>query len=182
MASRAQRVTYSALFAVLMILGAYARIPFAQVPATLQTFFVYLAGLIFDPWTAAGSQALYILLGVVGLPVFASGQAGPQALLGPTGGFLISFPLAALAESLVAGRGSGLRDALALAVGFFVVFGLGTLYFSAYFDTKGPADALLLFLPFMAWDVVKAGLAYVVGRQLRVALRGQLTSGRQLQG
>jgi biotin transport system substrate-specific component len=179
MASTAQRVSYSALFAVLMILGAYARIPFAQVPATLQTFFVYLAGLIFDPWTAAGSQALYILLGVVGLPVFASGQAGPQALLGPTGGFLLAFPLAALAEAFVVGPGGRSRDVLALAVGISVVFGLGEFYFAAYFDAKGLSDAFLLFLPFMGWDVVKAGLAYVVGRQLRPLVLGRVTSVKQ---
>ncbi len=179
MASRAQRVTYSALFAVLMVLGAYVRLPFAQVPATLQTFFVYLAGLIFDPWTAAGSQALYILLGVVGLPVFASGEAGPQALLGPTAGFLLAFPLAALVESFIAGDGSRFRDAVALAAGFFVVFGLGITYFSLYFDTKGPAYAFVLFPPLMAWDAVKAGLAYVVGRRLRVAVRGRPTSVRR---
>jgi biotin transport system substrate-specific component len=179
MVSRTQRVTYSALFAVLMVLGAYVRIPFAQVPATLQTFFVYLAGLILDPWTATGSQALYILLGVVGLPVFASGEAGPQALLGPPAGFLMAFPLAALAESLIAGGGSRFRDVVALAAGFLVVFGLGVSYFSLYFDSKGSADAFVFFLPFMAWDVVKAGLAYVVGRRLRVAIPGQSTSARR---
>jgi biotin transport system substrate-specific component len=179
MASRAQRVTYSALFALLMALGAYVRIPFAQVPATLQTFFVYLAGLIFDPWTAAGGQALYILLGVMGLPVFASGEAGPQALLGPTAGFLMAFPLAAFAESFIAEEGSRIRDAAALATGFFIVFGLGMTYFSLYFDAKGPADAFVLFLPFMAWDSLKAGLAYVVGRRLRVTVRGASTSVRR---
>jgi biotin transport system substrate-specific component len=140
---------------------------------------VYLAGLILDPWTAAGSQGLYILLGVVGLPVFASGEAGPQALLGPTAGFLLAFPVAALAESFVAGTGGRFRDVVALAAGFLVVFGLGVSYFSLYFDAKGPADAFVLFLPFMAWDIVKAGLAYVVGRRLRIAIRGRSTSARR---
>jgi len=180
MASRAQRVTYSALFAVLMVLGAYIRLPFGQVPATLQTFFVYLAGLTLDPWTAVGSQALYILLGVVGLPVFASGEAGPQALLGPTAGFLLAFPLAAVAESFIVGGGSKLRDAAALATGFFVVFGLGITYFSLYFDAKGSADTLVVLLPgLMAWDAVKAGLAFAVGRRLRVTVRGASTSVRR---
>jgi biotin transport system substrate-specific component len=180
MASRTQRVSYSALFAVLMILGAYVRIPFAQVPATLQTFFVYLSGLVLDPGTAAASQALYIVLGVIGLPVFASGEAGPQALLGPTAGFLLAFPVAAVAESSICGSGSRLRDVLALAASFLVVFGLGVPYFFLYFGAKGPADAFVVLVPgLMAWDAVKAGLAFVVGRRLRVTVRGQPTSVRR---
>jgi biotin transporter BioY len=92
----------------------------------------------------------------------------------------LAFPLAALAESLIAGGGSKFRDAAALATGFLVVFGLGITYLSLYFDAKGSADTLVVLLPgLMAWDAVKAGLALAVGRRLRVAVRGAPTSVRR---
>ncbi|MGA1975566.1 MAG: biotin transporter BioY [Conexivisphaerales archaeon] len=179
MASRAQRVTYSALFAVLMALGAYLAIPIGEVPFTLQTFFVYLVGLVLDPWAATGSQVLYVLLGTAGLPVFANGGGGPQVLLGPTGGFLLAFPLAALAESILAGRRRRGGDIIALAGAFTIVFTLGIAFFLLYFRSGDVLAVATSFSPFMAWDAIKAALAYAVGRRLRVVAGGQLTSGRR---
>jgi len=134
---------------------------------TLQTFFVYLAGLILDPWTAAAGQLLYLLLGLGGLPVFAGGVVGPQALFGPTGGFLISFPLAALVESTIAGHHQKAADAIALGAGCLIIFGIGISFFSLYFQRQGLVVALLSFSPYIAWDALKAALAYQVSRHVR---------------
>ena len=83
------------LLAALIAAGAFLELDLGPVPLTLQSYFVLLAGFVLGPWRGALAATLYLLAGLVGLPVFAGGTSGWQRLLGPTGGFLWSFPLAA---------------------------------------------------------------------------------------
>jgi len=91
-----RRMVYASMFGALTAIGALLIIPLQPVPITLQSLFTYLAGILLGGYTAALSQIIYVLLGVIGLPVFAGGKAGFGILLGPTGGFLIGFIIAAL--------------------------------------------------------------------------------------
>lgn len=90
-----RRMVYASMFGALTAIGAYIVIPLQPVPVTLQTLFTYLSGILLGGYTGALSQIVYVLLGVIGLPVFASGKAGFGTLLGPTGGFLIGFIIGA---------------------------------------------------------------------------------------
>jgi biotin transport system substrate-specific component len=94
-------MVYASMFGSLTAIGAYIMIPLPPVPITFQTLFLNLAGALLGGYLGALSQVVYILLGVIGLPVFAGGKAGLGVLLGPTGGYLFGFVLAAL----VVGKG-----------------------------------------------------------------------------
>lgn len=103
----------AALFAALM--GGFAYVsfpnPFAPgIPVTLQVLGVFLAGIMLGPLWGGFSLVVYLLAGAVGVPVFAGGSAGVGALLGPTGGYLLSYPLAAAAVGAVVHRGPQLRE------------------------------------------------------------------------
>jgi biotin transport system substrate-specific component len=104
------------------------------VPLTLQTLWVYLGGVVLGPVWGAGAFVLYLVAGVLGLPVFAEGASGLGVVLGPTGGYIVGFVAGAFAIGLVAHGGFDLRDpreipvwrlAAAIAVGSLVVWGLG---------------------------------------------------------
>jgi len=88
---------FSALFAALTGAVAWFRIPlpFTPVPITLQTLMVLISGAMLGPYYGALSMIIYLMLGAIGLPVFAGGSSGVAALLGPTGGYLFSYPVAA---------------------------------------------------------------------------------------
>jgi biotin transport system substrate-specific component len=93
-------ITFSAMFIALMAIGAniVSWIPFlvvGGVPLTLQPFFAVLAGLLLGRRVAFISMIGYLLVGLAGAPVFAQFTSGPAALIGPTGGFIFSFPIAA---------------------------------------------------------------------------------------
>ncbi|HKL59053.1 MAG TPA: biotin transporter BioY [Sphaerochaeta sp.] len=90
-----RKTVLTALFASLIIVGAYIRFPLPPVPITLQTLFVISASLLGGTAIGVGSVAIYLLLGAVGLPVFTAG-GGLGILLGPTGGFLFGLLPAAL--------------------------------------------------------------------------------------
>lgn len=159
----ARRVLAVSAFALATALGAHVAVPLTPVPVTLQTLFVILAGAMLGPRLGAASQIAYLGLGIAGLPVFAGGF-GLAYLAGPTGGYLLAFPATAFVAGLVAQRvtARGWAGALTLFVGLFLAslltLGGGTAWLAIM--TGDAAGAMAVgFLPFLAGDVLKVGLA-----------------------
>ncbi len=139
------------------------RLPWTPVPITGQTFVVLLSGVVLGPRRAFLAQALYLLEGAAGLPFFAGGSAGIARILGPSGGYLVGFPFAALVTGLLAERAwdrHPLTMFCAMLLGSTVIFALG-LGQLARFVVPGQLVASGL-TPFVAGDLVKAALAAVV--------------------
>jgi len=128
---------WAGMFAALTAVGAFVRIPLPYVQLTLQLVFVMLAGDILTPKFAMTSQLIYLLIGLVGLPVFANG-GGPSYILQPTFGYLAAFPLAAwLVAWLLRARSSKvsycnrprfLDFLIANSAGIIVIFIFGVSY------------------------------------------------------
>lgn len=136
------------------------RLPWTPVPITGQTFMVLLAGAALGPRRAFLAMSLYLLEGACGLPFFAGGAAGAAVLLGPSGGYLVSFPFAALVTGLLAERAWDRRPLtmfLAMLLGSTVIFTLGLAQAARFVP---PQDLVASGLaPFVVGDLVKAGLA-----------------------
>jgi biotin transport system substrate-specific component len=171
----ARRVLAVSAFAIATALAAYAevRLPGIPVPVTLQTLFVSLAGLLLGPQLGAAAMAAYVMAGAAGMPVFAGGALGLPYLFGPTGGYLLAFPLAAYVTGTLAARVpfdggviSTLRLLAAVFLGTVVVFAGGAAQLAAL--TGDPARAVQLgVLPFLAGDVVKVCVAVLVAGRIR---------------
>ena len=135
-------------------------VPWSPVPITGQTFAVLLTGAVLGARRAFLAQALYLLEGAAGLPVFAGGAAGFAVLLGPTAGYAIAFPFAAAATGALAERGWDRRFITlfaAMMLGSVVIFALGLANLSRFL----PGDQLLAagLLPFIPGDFIKSSLA-----------------------
>jgi biotin transport system substrate-specific component len=159
-----------ALNQVLLVLGASAvtalaaqvavPVPWSPVPLTGQTFAVLLAGAVLGARRAFVAQALYLAEGALGLPVFAAGAAGPLALVGPSGGYLLAFPFAAAVVGALAERGWDRRFATMLAamlLGSVVIFAAGLALLSRFLPGGQLFAAGLL--PFVPGDLLKSALA-----------------------
>lgn len=192
----------TAILAALTAVGALVTVPLGPVPFTLQSLVVPLAGALLGAAGGFLSQVVYLLLGFVGLPVFAGFTSGIGMLATPTGGFLLSFPLAAAVAGWLTGpRGfrpgagapaaSGPRSSTplsfwrvftAMVVADAVVFLIGVPWLAYAIGPAhgGPLDlvkaARLGFLPFAATDLLKLVVAAFLAIRLRAAL------GRTLQG
>jgi biotin transport system substrate-specific component len=175
---RLRRFVAVIAFAVLTALAAFmaVRIPGMPVPITLQTLFVSLAGLLLGPRLGAMAKATYVTAGAAGLPVFAGGALGFAYLFGPTGGYLLAFPLAAYVTGTLVDRTDtrgwlgALRMTVAVFIGTLVVFAGGFAQLAAL--TGDPAMALRVgVLPFLFGDVVKVVLAVVIARRLGSPIR-----------
>jgi biotin transport system substrate-specific component len=142
--------------------------PGTPVPLTLQPFVVVLAGLLLGPVDAAAAMVLYLVAGAAGLPVFAPiGAPGLARLLGPTGGYLLAYPVAAaVAGRLGAGRESFTTRTLAAMAGVLVMY-LGGLIQLAVLSGSLATAAVLGVLPFVAADAVKALVAAAISRPRR---------------
>jgi biotin transport system substrate-specific component len=156
-----------ALVAIASIVTALAAqiaipLPWTPVPITGQSFAVLLTGAVLGGRRALLAQVLYLAEGMAGLPVFAGGAAGFAELLGPTGGYLMAFPLAAVVTGMLAERGWDRRFVtmfVAMLLGSAVIFACGLAWLARFV----PAHALLAtgLLPFLPGDLVKATLAAI---------------------
>lgn len=136
-------------------------LPFSPVPLTGQTFGVLLIGMALGSRRGAVAVALYLLEGALGLPVFAGGTAGLVKVLGPTGGYLMAFPLAAFVAGLLAERGWDQKPGttvVGMLLASAVIFILGALWLARFVGGIGPAVVQGV-LPFLPGDLIKAGLA-----------------------
>ncbi len=164
--SRAIRAAAVLLVTALTAAAAQVSIPlpFTPVPFTLQPMVVLLGGAALGSRLGLSSQALYLLAGIAGLPVFAASSAlpqGPLRLLGPTGGYLMAYPLAAFVTGWLAERGFDRRylsSVAAMAAGLAIVFAGGVAWL-AFFSAPAPlgvSQAIAAgLIPFLPADVLK---------------------------
>jgi biotin transport system substrate-specific component len=147
-------------------------LPFTQVPFTLQPMIVLLGGLALGSRLGCASQALYLMAGIAGLPVFAASATlppGPLRLLGPTGGYLLAYPLAAFVTGYLAERGFDrkyLRAMLAMAAGLAIVYASGVTWLAFFARTASASAAIGLsaalttgLYPFVLPDLFKVAAA-----------------------
>lgn len=155
--------------AAVTAVAAQIAIPTPLVPFTLQVLAVVLSGLLLGSRYGALAQGVYVLVGAVGVPVFAEFSGGLGHILGPTGGYLISYPLAAAVAGLAAPAVAGTARRRALLVGFLwgcaglaVIYALGATWLAIVTDLPFAVvvvQGVLIFVPF---DLIKVALATLV--------------------
>jgi biotin transport system substrate-specific component len=145
-------------------------LPFTPVPFTFQPMLVLIGGAALGARLGATSQILYLALGLAGLPVFAASPVLPQGalrLLGPTGGYLMAYPLAAFAAGYLAERGFDKRywtSFLAMAAGLAIVFAGGVAWLALFAAPAAgfPGAIAAGFTPFIAADAIKLAIAAAI--------------------
>jgi biotin transporter BioY len=156
----AKRAALVVAFSLLTALAAQVVIPFHPVPITGQTFAVLLAGALLGSRLGPLAMFAYLLEGASGLPFFRAGNAGLFYMLGPTGGYLLAYPVAAYVVGLLAERGWDRRvltAAAAMAVGSAVILAGGWLWLSRFVGAEQAfAVGVARFIP---GDLVKIALA-----------------------
>lgn len=172
-----RRAVAAVLGAALVAAAAQVAIPLpgTPVPLTLQPLAVLIVGGLLGPWLGASSLILYLALGAAGLPVFTPiGLPGVLRLIGPTGGFLLAYPLAAFAVGRLSGDGSNtVRIALAALGGLALVY-LGGLAQLLLLTGSIRTAARFGTLPFLIPDLIKLGAAVLVLRPTIRPVRARL--------
>jgi biotin transport system substrate-specific component len=180
MNNKVKLVIVSGLFTALTAIGAFIKIPFYPVPFTLQLFFTALAGLVLPARWAVLSQLVYILIGLIGMPVFANG-GGFGYILQPTFGYLCFLPLSAFVISKCISHApdeSFIRGVIIVFAGMFITLFGGALWLYLHFMVIIQKEVsffqtiywgMVLFLPS---TFIKAFLIIFLWRELRKRYRG----------
>lgn len=185
-----RRIIIIALFAALIVAGAYIAVPVGPVPITLQTVFVLLAGILGGKGIGAASIAVYLTLGAIGLPVFSGGIGGFAHFVSPTGGFLISW----LIEAPLAGAITdvGFRNNLdsdkttvkqlvfviiGTLTGTLIMYVIGIPYLKAVLQVTWKNAFILGLVPFIPGDLVKMVAVILLGNIFAIRVRQFLHIG-----
>ena len=169
---------YSSLFAALIAAGAFIAIPIGPVPIVLQNMFVLLAGLLLGWKWGFASVSIYILAGIIGLPVFSSGGAGIGHILGPTGGYLLSNIPAVVVIGLISNGSSIVKeidklkyqfplDLVAVIFGSMIIYTGGVPWLKYVTGMSWDKAIAVGVLPFIIGDVVKIIVILVIVKKLR---------------
>jgi len=141
---------------------------FTPVPVTLQTFAVLVIGLLFGPSLAASILLLYLAEGMAGLPVFSpAGPGGIAQLLGPTGGFLLSYPLAAavtgwIARTMRPRLGDLSAAVIASAAATILIFAIGASWTAQWLHLSAASGWRIAVLPFLPGEGLKIAAAAAI--------------------
>lgn len=176
-------------FAILTGIGAQIEIPHQPVPFTFQTLVVMLSGALLGKRNGFLSMTAYLALGAAGLPVFAGGGFGLARILGPTGGYLLAFPVAAWVIGLLLSKQPSASDSSAARVGqtilsyikvlaaFFagllIIFSFGTIQLNIVYFKDWGAAFNAGFLIFSWWDLLKLAVATAIYKELSRRQRRQ---------
>ncbi len=169
-------VVLASLMAALTAVGAYIHVPIGPVPIVLSSLFVLLAGLLLGSRWGLASIGLYLLVGAIGIPVFAGGKGGFAHFFGPTGGYLFGYLAASWITGFISERSRDLMilDIFAVVVGSLVIYGLGIPWLKMVTQMSWPKALMVGVIPFLIGDAVKASVAIILARAVRPILKRQL--------
>ena len=163
-------MTIISFFSALTAVGALISIPFQPIPFSLQTLITLLAGMMLGSISGALSQIIYILLGIIGCPVFAGFKSGIGILFGPTGGFLFGFVIAAY----VVGKITEIKNEMkiyhyffASCLGILIIYLVGIIQLSLVASIDIERAMMIGMLPFFPGDVLKAIFASFIVNKLK---------------
>ncbi len=174
-AVKTRNMTLIAVMAALICIAGPLTVPLGPIPLSLASFAVYLAGATLGAKSGMAAVAIYLLLGMVGLPVFSGFSGGAQKLAGPTGGYLVGYVLCALVTGLGVKPGETApanrwKLPLCMALGTLVLYALGTAWFMAQSGNGLAASLALCAVPFLPGDAIKIAVASLLAWPIRRAI------------
>jgi biotin transport system substrate-specific component len=167
------QLTTCAIMAALMCILGPVSIPIGPVPISLTTLVIYLSAMLLGAKLSTVSCGIYLLLGLVGLPVFSEFQGGIGKLAGPTGGYIIGFIFTAIICGIFADK---FRDKpvlifIGMVLGTIVTYAFGTIWFIIMMQAN-PAYAMsVCVIPFIPFDICKMIIALILGSAVYKALK-----------
>lgn len=192
------KISFIALFAAIICIGCFLRIPLGPVPIVLQNALCILTSAILGSFLGGIPTALFLLAGLIGLPVYAGGTSGIAVWAGPTGGFLLGYLLGAVVTGFIAGRPSVsdkkfswknlIRITIAIFAGMVILYVPGIIHFARWAEKAGhiPADKTTFaytmaacVIPYIPGDLLKIVVAIPVALKIRPILAQYLYNDKK---
>lgn len=186
---------FIALFAAIICVGCFMKIPLGVIPIVLQNVLCILSGAMLGTVLGGAPTALFLIAGLIGLPVYSGGNGGISVWLGPTGGFLPGYLIGAVVAGIIAGKPSVderkisvkavVRISLGIIAGMVILYVPGVIHFARWASKAGkvPADKTAFMytmgacvIPYIPGDLLKIVVAIPVAIKVRPILAQYLFS------
>ena len=196
--SNALKISLAAMFAAVISISGFFKIPLGPVPVVLQNVVCLLCAVLTGGILAATPVALFLVAGLIGLPVFSGGTSGLAVFAGPTGGFLIGYLTGSIMAGIIAGTPSVeekkitsktvVKITVAVLAGLVLMYIPGVIHFSKWAEhfAKVPENTTafkhtlkVCVLPFIPGDIIKSIIAVITALKVRPVLASYLYSGKK---
>lgn len=171
-------MAYISICSALLCVSAFIviPIPIIMLPFTMQFLVVVLTALILKPFYALMAQLIYILLGVIGFPVFSGGQGGLGVIFSPSGGFIIGFAVASFIISIMKGNNENILRYIIVTVfvGIPIIYSFGTAFYMVYTGSDFFTSIVSITSVFIIADIIKCICASFIAIALKKALKKQI--------
>lgn len=141
------------------------------VPATLQTFAIAMTAYLLGSKNGTNATLVYILLGLIGLPVFSGFKGGPGVLFSVTGGFIIGFIVLSMLVGMTVQYKSKVKKVTVSFIGLLICYIIGTVWFSVVSKTAMTTAFLVVALPYLPKDILSMFAAYLVADRLKKSIK-----------
>ena len=167
---RVKNMIYCSMFACIIAILAQIKIDLPSLgPITLQTLGIYLISCYLKPKLAFISTVVYLFMGIIGLPVFTGFKGGIGILLGPTGGYIFSFPIMVSITSLIINKNKTLFfKILAMIIGTIVCYLIGTLWFIFITNNSFVLALSMCVIPFIPGDIFKIAITLILSNKIKI--------------
>ena len=191
------KVAFIALFAAIVCIGCFLRIPLGSIPIVLQNALCILTGALLGSYLGGAPTALFLAAGLIGLPVYSGGTRGIAVWAGPTGGFLPGYLIGAVVTGFIAGKPSVmekkiswktvLRISIAIFAGMVVLYVPGIFHFARWAQAAGKVPAeksafsytmAACVIPYIPGDLLKIAVSIPIALKVRPILAQYLFSDR----
>lgn len=165
-----RRLALTGMFAAVAVITSLLSIPMPNgVALTLQTFGMAFIGYVLGP-AGVWAVLIWLLLGVIGMPVFAGFKGGIETLLGFTGGFIVGFPFMTGLCGLGSKTGKTIPAVAFGIAGLLITHLFGTIHYARLASLDFWAAALIMSVPYLVKDVISVVVAYITGKAVRMRL------------
>lgn len=191
------KVAFIALFAAIVCIGCFLRIPLGPIPIVLQNALCILTGALLGSYLGGAPTALFLAAGLIGLPVYSGGTSGIAVWAGPTGGFLPGYLIGAVVTGFIAGKPSVmekkiswktvLRISIAIFAGMVVLYVPGIFHFAKWAQAAGKVPAeksafsytmAACVIPYIPGDLLKIAVSIPIALKVRPILAQYLFSDK----
>ena len=169
-----QNMVLIAVFTAIIAVCSWISVPIGPVPFTLQTFAVFVTAGLLGTKRSEISIIVFIILGTIGVPVFAGFSSGPGVIAGPTGGYIVGFLLTALIIGLIMKLAKGKSEitkivitVVAMILGDIGCFAIGTVWFMVVMKMNLSASLTLCVVPYIVPDLAKIIVATIIVNRLK---------------
>ncbi|NLP26811.1 MAG: biotin transporter BioY [Clostridiales bacterium] len=171
--SKSKSLTIPALFTALIVILSQISIPIQPIPFTFSLLAIFLTAALLPPKQAFLSVFTYVMLGIIGLPVFAGFRGGLNIILGFTGGFIMAYPLMALVIALMVklGKNKNLSfTIIGMLIALVICYLMGCIWYMIVAKSSFSQAFSLCVAPFILFDIIKICIAFAFSVALRKAI------------